>query len=118
MCKKKNNTMRRMSLGRHVGNEIELEAEFSAIGRPTMGDQTRTTILFRNVKFSGNPAADHVWVDESNIKDRSLWGRFRRGDRYIFKATPYSYVYTYNGKFCEKFSLGNIQLISAEPAMA
>ena len=118
MCKKKNNTMRRMSLGRHVGNEIELEAEFSAIGRPTMGDQTRTTILFRNVKFSGNPAADHVWVDESNIKDRSLWGRFRRGVRYIFKATPYSYVSTYNGKFCEKFSLGNISLISATPAMA
>ena len=119
MSKKKNSKLlRRSSLGHQVGREIELEAEFSALGRPTVGAQSRTTILFRNVKFSGNPAADHVWVDEANIKDRGLWGRFQRGVRYVFKATPYSYVSTYKGKLCEKFSLGNISLVSAEPALA
>lgn len=119
MCKKKNaKAVRRMSLGRHVGSEIELEAEFSALGRPTVGDQNQTTVLFKNVSFSGNLAADHVWVNESNIKDRSAWGRFQRGVRYVFKATPYAYVSTYKGKLCEKFSLGGLSLVDTKPAVA
>lgn len=73
--KRKNNTVCRTSLGRQVGKEIQLEAEFDAIGRPTYGDQSKTTILFRDVRFSGNPAADHIWVDEAAIVDRGMWGR-------------------------------------------
>ena len=108
--KRKNNTVCRASLGRQVGKEIQLEAEFDAIGRPTYGDQNKTTILFRDVRFSGNPAADHIWVDEATIIDRGMWGRLCR-----FKGTPYSYISSFRGHLCEKYSIKNISLIGIKP---
>ena len=113
--KRKNNTVCRASLGRQVGKEIQLEAEFDAIGRPTYGDQNKTTILFRDVRFSGNPAADHIWVDEATIIDRGMWGRLCRGVRYVFKGTPYSYISSFRGHLCEKYSIKNISLIGIKP---
>jgi hypothetical protein len=116
--KKKKSTTNRTSLGRQIGKEIQLDAEFDAIGRPTYGDQSKTTILFRDVRFSGNPAADHIWIDEAAIVNRGAFGRFCRGVRYIFKGTPYSYISSFRGHLCEKYSIKNISLIGIKPASA
>lgn len=112
---KKKGTIRRSSLGRHVGQEIELEAEFGANGRPTLGDYNNPTVLLTNIRYSGNPAADHVWVKENELLNRNVWGKLCRGVRYVFRATPYRYFSEHGGHIQEKFSLRNLCLVSATP---